>query len=207
MYFWSWLILLNMSYKYNENIACTGISILYPYLETGGSTWKMEKIRCNYFSILGLYFWNFPQCIFSIFGSYAAIFGNILGVRGVTICDILAQNAHGTDWEQTNLDIHQKWVCTYNFCKPNFQDFCQKWWRKELFCIVGTSWMGWGRVKWDWHMEMSYLTTLNPQLLKNIAYVGSFKLFSVQLFFYKYFATRPRASLTAVTICSEFFKE
>ena len=38
MYAWSWLIQLNMSYKYNENIACTGISILYPYLETGGST-------------------------------------------------------------------------------------------------------------------------------------------------------------------------
>ena len=54
MYFWSWLIQLNRGYKYNENIACTGISILYPYLETGGSTWKMEKIRCNYFSILGL---------------------------------------------------------------------------------------------------------------------------------------------------------
>ena len=28
MYFWSWLILLNMSYKYNENIARTEISTL-----------------------------------------------------------------------------------------------------------------------------------------------------------------------------------
>ena len=42
-----------------------------------------------------------------------------------------------------------------------------------------------------------YLTSLNPQLFKNIAYVGSFKHFSVQLF-YMYFATRPRASLTEV---------
>ena len=28
MYFWSWLIQLNRSYKYNENIACTEISTL-----------------------------------------------------------------------------------------------------------------------------------------------------------------------------------
>ena len=34
--------------------------------------------------------------------------------------------------------------------------------------------MGWGRVEWDWHMGMSYLTSLNTQLFKNIAYVGSF---------------------------------
>ena len=32
------------------------------------------------------------------------------------------------------------------------------------------------------NMRMSYLTSLNPQLLKNIAYVGSFKHFSVQFF-------------------------
>ena len=31
-------------------------------------------------------------------------------------------------------------------------------------------------------MGMSYLTSLNSQLLKDIAYVGSFKHFSVQLF-------------------------
>ena len=28
MYFWSWLIQLNRSYKYNGKIACTGISTL-----------------------------------------------------------------------------------------------------------------------------------------------------------------------------------
>ena len=54
---------------------------------------------------------------------------------------------------------------------------------KSFFCIVGTSWMGCGRVEWYWHMGMSYLTSLNPQLFKNIAYVGSFEHFSVQLFF------------------------
>ena len=53
---------------------------------------------------------------------------------------------------------------------------------KSFFCIVGTSWMGWGRVEWYWQMGMSYLTSLNAQLSKNIAYVGSFKHFSVQLF-------------------------
>ena len=31
-------------------------------------------------------------------------------------------------------------------------------------------------------MGMSYLTSVNPQLFKNIAYVGSFEHFSVQLF-------------------------
>ena len=57
--------------------------------------------------------------------------------------------------------------------------------------------MGCGRVEWYSHMGMSYLTSLNPQLFKNIAYVGSFKHFSVQLF-YMYFATQPRPALTAV---------
>ena len=69
---------------------------------------------------------------------------------------------------------------------------------KSFFCIVGTSWMGWGRVEWYWHMRMSCLTSLNTQLFKNIAYVGSFKHFYVQPFFYMYFATRPRPALTAV---------
>ena len=58
--------------------------------------------------------------------------------------------------------------------------------------------MGWGQVEWDWHMGMSYLTSLNPHLFKNIAYVGSFEHFSVQLFLHV-FCTRPRpAPLTAV---------
>ena len=46
-------------------------------------------------------------------------------------------------------------------------------------------------------MGMSYLTSVNPQLFKNVAYVGSFEHFSVQ-FFYMHFATRPRPALTAV---------
>ena len=38
-----------------------------------------------------------------------------------------------------------------------FQEFLLNWWSNLLFCIVGTSWMGWGRVEWDWHMGMSYI--------------------------------------------------
>ena len=44
------------------------------------------------------------------------------------------------------------------------------------------------------------MTSLNPQLSKNIAYVGSFEHFSVQLFFYMYFAIQPRPALTAVIV-------
>ena len=56
--------------------------------------------------------------------------------------------------------------------------------------------MGWGRVEWYWHMGMSYLTSLNPQLFKNIAYVWSFKHFSVQLFFtfYIFYKTSANSS-------------
>ena len=53
-------------------------------------------------------------------------------------------------------------------------------------------------------MEMSYLKSLDPQLFKNIAYVGSFKHFSVQLF-YIYFATRPSTAFTAAVIYIIYF--
>ena len=49
MYFWSWLIQLYRSYKYNGKIARTGISTL------NGHIWKpvalrekLKKIKCNY---------------------------------------------------------------------------------------------------------------------------------------------------------------
>ena len=84
---------------------------------------------------------------------------------------------------------------------------------KSFFCIVGTSWMGWGRVEWYWHMGMSYLTSLNTQLFKNIAYVGSFKNLSVQLFLASQDALEVivwvsqsvtlRTELTDVTLVSE----
>ena len=70
MYFRSWLIQLNRSYKYNENIACTGISTLNGHIsKTVKFFEKMKKIRCNYFLILGLDRWfrNFPQCVFCHF--------------------------------------------------------------------------------------------------------------------------------------------
>ena len=36
-----------------------------------------------------------------------------------------------------NLLLYQKWACNSNFCEPNFQEFCLKWWRKELFLHCG----------------------------------------------------------------------
>ena len=71
---------------------------------------------------------------------------------------------------------------TETFVNLNFRHFAWNDDVKTLFCIVGTSWMGWGRAQWDWHMGMSYLASMNPQLFKNNAYVGSFKHFSVQFF-------------------------
>ena len=44
---------------------------------------------------------------------------------------------------------------------------------------------------------MSYLTSLNPQVFQNIAYLGSFKHF-VLICFTCIFATRPSPALTAV---------
>ena len=44
---------------------------------------------------------------------------------------------------------------------------------------------------------MSYLTSLNPELFQNIAYLGSFKHF-VLICFTCIFATRPSPALTAV---------
>ena len=55
MYFWSWLIQLNRSYKYNENIARTVISTLNGHISNTVENFeKLKKIRCNYFSIFGL---------------------------------------------------------------------------------------------------------------------------------------------------------
>ena len=91
----------------------------------------------------------------------------------------------------TSLLKRDKIACTpkISLCK---QEFRLKW-----LHIVGTSWIGWGQVKWDGHMWMSYLTSLNPQVFQNIAYLGSFKHF-VLICFTCIFATRPSPALTAV---------
>ena len=109
------------------------------------------------------------SAFFAILGLHLTTFGR-LGVLEVGLCGTFP----GTTWQgEKNMLPHQKLPCGSKFCEPNFQEFRLKWWRKELFCIVGTSWMGWGRVEWDWHMGMSYLISLNPKLLKNIAYFHS----------------------------------
>ena len=77
---------------------------------------------------------------FAIFGSYGSVFGNFLGVRGVTFCDIFALICPWEWWRlrrKKNLLFHQKWAWNSNFCELNFQEFCLKWWRKELFLHCG----------------------------------------------------------------------
>ena len=54
MYFWSWLIQLNRSYKYNENIARTGISTLNGHIsKTVIFFEKWKKILVQLFFNLG----------------------------------------------------------------------------------------------------------------------------------------------------------
>ena len=70
MYFWSWLMQLNRSYKYNENIAHTGISTLNGHISKPVALReKVKKMRINNFSLLGLgrWFQNFMQCVFCHF--------------------------------------------------------------------------------------------------------------------------------------------
>ena len=99
--------------------------------------------------------------------------------------------------EKRNLLAHQKWACASNICEPYFHEFCQKWWRKEHFLHCGDELDGLG-TSWMRLTHGNFIfDVLEPPAFKNIAYVGSFKHLSVQLF-YMYFATRPRASLPAV---------
>ena len=39
--------------------------------------------------------------------------------------------------------------------------------------------MGWGRVEWHWHMGMSYFTSLNTQLFKNMLGLSVIILFNL----------------------------
>ena len=68
---------------------------------------------------------------------------------------------------------------------------------KSLFLHCGDELNGLGP---SWmvltHGNVIYLTYLNPKLLKDMLGLSSIFLFN---FFYMYFTTRPRASLTAVT--------
>ena len=98
--------------------------------------------------------------------------------------------------KKENLLEHKKWACTSNFCATNLQEFRLKWWHKELFLHcgdelngLGLSWMG--LTHGECHI---YLTSLNPQLFKYIAYVGSFRHLSVQLFLHVFCnSTKTRA--------------
>ena len=86
-----------------------------------------------------------------IFGSYAAIFGHFLDVRGVTFCDIFAQKCPW-DW----FTLGKKKNCMYikmsmynvhaTFVNYIFRNFAQTDDIKSFFCSVGTSLMEWNRV-------------------------------------------------------------
>ena len=82
MYLRSWLIQLNRSYIYidNENIARTGISTLNGHIsETVQNFEKLKKIRCNYFSILGLKLVNFSVVRFWPFLAHMGPFWSFFG--------------------------------------------------------------------------------------------------------------------------------
>ena len=124
-------------------------------------------------SCRGLSFTLWRKCgsttLYAIFGLYGSVFGHFLGVRGVTKCHIFAQIC---PWEWKRLG--EKKIYMYikndhvhvNFVNLIFRNFFWNDDIKNFFCIVWTSWMGWaelngvGRVEWDWHMGMSYLTSL-----------------------------------------------
>ena len=91
---------------------------------------------------------RWPTWSSSLLSRYGSVFGHSLGVR-------------------------KNELVPATFVNQIFLNFAGNDDVKSFFCIVGTSWMGWGRVEWYWHMGMSYLTSFNPQLFKNIAY-GAF---------------------------------
>ena len=189
MYFWSWLIQLNRSYKYNENITRTGISTWNGHIsETVQNFEKMKKIRCNYFSILSLDRWfrNFPQCVFLPFFAHMGLFSVVFEVLEVDyFCPNMPPGSGKKRMGKKKICRHIKnELVPATFVYLIFKNFAWNDDVKSFFLeIVGTSWMGCGRVEWYWHMGMSNLTSLDPQLSKNIAYVGSFAHFSVQPFF------------------------
>ena len=100
--------------------------------------------------------------------------------------------------EKENLQAHQKWACACNFCEPNFQEFCLKWWRKELFLHCGDELNG---LRPSW-MVLTHgnviFDILEPPAFQKYSICWVFRAFFCSTFFYMYFATRPRPALTAV---------
>ena len=100
--------------------------------------------------------------------------------------------------EKENLLAHQKWACASNFCEPNFQEFRLKWWRKELFLHCGDELNG---------LRPSWMVLTHGNVIFDIPEPSAFQKYSIcwvfralfcSTFFYMYFATQPRTSLTAV---------
>ena len=139
-------------------------------------------------SVVGPLFVGVCGCFMGVCGCFWVF----VGVRGVTICDYLAQTCpwdHLARRNKKNCCIIKNDLDAATFVNQIFRNFGWNDNVKSSFWIVGTSWMGWGRVEWHWHMGMSYLTSLNTQLLKNIAYVGSLGHYPVQITFTCFYRT------------------
>ena len=117
-----------------------------------------------------------------------------VGVRGVTICHYLAQTC---PWD--HLARRKKKICCLikndreaaTFVNLIFRNLDWNDNVKSFFCIVGTSWMGWGRVEWHWHMGMSYLTSLSRSRDMNFLRVPFPKIvFQIPATGWRYFLNR-----------------
>ena len=86
---------MNRSYKYNENIARTGISTLNGHISETKNDKNNPKVP-KFSSCRGLSFTLWRKCgsttLYAIFGLYGSVFGHFLGVRGVAQCGSMAQN-------------------------------------------------------------------------------------------------------------------
>ena len=71
---------------------------------------------------------------------------------------------------------------------------------KSFICTVGMSWMSWGRVEWYWHLRMSYLTSLDHQVLKKYSICWVFRALSVQLFLHE-FCNSTNSSAWLYCVC------
>ena len=102
MYFWSWLIQLNRSYKYNENIARTGILTLNGHISKTKNDKNNPKVP-KFSSCRGLSSTLSRKCgsttLCGCFVGVCGCFWVFVGVRGVTICHDWLKHAPGTTWQ------------------------------------------------------------------------------------------------------------
>ena len=79
-----------------------------------------------------------------------------------------------------NLHVHQKWACTCYFCKPNFQEYRLKWWRKELFLHYGAELNGLGP---------SWMVLTHGNVIFDILEHSTFHNYSIYWVFWSFFCS------------------